>query len=213
MTKCTANQAREMLGSGKIPADRKIEVDGYLYLYNLTTLPEGVTLSAGGHLYLYNLTDEVQTYQEKKIRLRTVDGITTKLISKRMIGEIELWSAQYFKGHLDTDPRCFVAIQNEYSAHGDTVESAMRDLRFKIAQVDYDPGELVETIKQRGTVTFNDYRLITGACASGLAEGLRARGVAPDTEELPLAQVLKLCRDGYRGQQFINAIESKGIGK
>lgn len=187
-----------------------LSAGGSLYLSSLTTLPEGVTLSAGGSLDLRSLTDEMQSYQGKNIHLRTIDGCTMRLISKRKMGEVELWSAQYFKGHLETDPRCFVAIEGEYSAHGETAEQALRDLRFKIAQIDFDPEELAATICQRGTVTFNDYRLLTGACESGLREGLRARGIDPDTEELPLKQVLELCRYGYGGTRFIEAVKSRG---
>jgi len=125
-----------------------------------------------------------------------------------MVGDVELWAAQYFKGHLDTDPRCYVAIQGKYSAHGDTAQDALRDLRFKIAQADFDCGELAETIVRRGTVKFNDYRLITGACLSGLRQGLSERGLDPDTEELPLDEVLRLCANGYGGSEFIGAINA-----
>jgi hypothetical protein len=193
-----------------LPEGVTISAGGYLYLGSLTALPEGVTISAGRNLYLGSLTDEEQPYQEKRIRLRTVDGYAMRLISKRMMGEAELWSAQYFKGNLETDKRCFVATEGGYSAHGETAEQALRDLRFKIAQVDFDPEELVATIRERGTVTFNDYRLLTGACESGLREGLRARGVDPDTEVLPLDQVLELCRDGYGGERFATAVKSIG---
>src|SRR5690606_35653477 len=136
---------------------------------------DGNTLSAGGYLSLGSLTDERQTYQGKSIRLRTIDDYTMRLISKRAVGGVALWSAQYFKGHLDTDPRCFVAQDGDTYAHGETAEEALRDLRFNIMSRDFDAGDLVAKIKARGTVEFNEYRLLTGACESGLREGLRAR--------------------------------------
>lgn len=179
-----------------------VEVRGFLDLHSLTTLPEGVTLSAGGGLDLSSLTGEVQRYQGKTIRLRTIDGYCTRLISRKKIGDATAWIAQYFKGNLKEDRRCFVAQSGEIYAHGDTLESALRDLRFKIAQVNFDLDDLIATIRQRKTVTFNDYRLITGACESGLREGLRSRGIDPDTEELPLKDALELCRNGYGGDVF-----------
>lgn len=186
----------------------RISAGGSLYLSSLTTLPAGVTLSAGGTLYLDSLTSEHQRYQDRDILLRTIDGFTMRLIGSRQVGDATLWSAQYFRGHLDTDPRCFVAQAGDAYAHGETAERALRDLRFKIAQRDLDPDELVAEIKQRGVVRFNDYRLLTGACEDGLREGLRQRGLSPDTEELPLAQALELCRDAYGGKTFTRLMES-----
>lgn len=180
---------------------------GYLDLSSLTTLPEGVSLSAGGSLYLSSLTREEQTYQGRSIRLRCIDGYTMRLISRRTVGSVALWSAQYFKGNLESDPRCFVAQDGDTYAHGKTTDEALRDLRFKVAQRDFDVDDLVETIKQRGTVEFNDYRLLTGACAEGTRAHLLMHGVDPDvTTSLPLAKALEISRSGYGGDVFARLI-------
>ncbi|MGE3482721.1 MAG: hypothetical protein AB7K73_15150 [Gammaproteobacteria bacterium] len=185
-----------------LPESVSLSAGAGLDLPSLTTLPEGVSLSAGAGLDLRSLTHETQRYQGQDIRLRTIDGICTRLITSRRVGDIMLWSAQYFRGDLDVDPRCYVAERDGVTAHGDTAERALRDLRFKLAAASLDPDELVADIKRRGVVRFNDYRLLTGACDSGLREGLRARGLDPDTEELPLAQALELCRGAYGGERF-----------
>jgi hypothetical protein len=179
-----------------------LTADGGIDLRSLTSLSPGITLTARYWLDLRSLTSEEQSYDGQKIRLRTIDEVCTRLIKRKMVGDVELWSAQYFRGNLDTDPRCYVAIQQEHSAHGKTPETALRDLRFKIASVDFDCDELVETIRERGTVTFNDYRLLTGACESGLAEGLQALGQSLDTDELPLDKALELCAGQYGGDRF-----------
>ena len=97
------------------------------------------------------------------------------------------------------------AVRKESTAffhqHKPEAEEAMRDLRFKIDSRNLNPAELVAEIKRRGVVTFNDYRLLTGACVSGLKEGLRARG-KDGAEEMPLAEALTLCADGYGGATF-----------
>lgn len=185
-----------------LPAGATLRARGALFLSSLPALPEGVTLSAGRWLALGGLSDETQHYQGKTIRLRCIDGITTRLIRARKVGTATLWTAQYFRGHLDTDPRCYVAQEGDTYAHGETAERALRDLRFKIMSADFDPDELVARIKRRGTVEFNDYRLLTGACENGLREGLRARGLDPDTNELPLATALELSRGAYGGDRF-----------
>jgi len=184
-----------------LPEGVTLSAGGYLYLRSLTSLPEGVTLSVGGSLYLGILTSETQVYQGQTIRLRNIDYITTRLISSRKVGDVTLWRAQYFRGHLDADPRCYVAQGGADYAHGESAEEALRDLRFKVAQRDLDPDELVAEIKARGVVTFNDYRLLTGACAEGLRDGLRQRG-RPDAEDMPLAEALALCVGGYGGDTF-----------
>jgi hypothetical protein len=185
-----------------LPEGVTLSAGGYLDLSSLTTLPEGVTLSAGGYLDLSSLTTEEQTYQGKAIRLRTIDGYTMRLISKRKIGPVTLWSAQHFKGDPKTDKRSFVAQDGETYAHGDTAESALRDLRFKIASRDFDVDDLVAKIKARGTVEFNDYRLLTGACESGTRQHLIERGQDPDAESIPLAEALALSKGGYGGDTF-----------
>jgi hypothetical protein len=131
-----------------------------------------------------------------------VDDFTMRLISSREVGDVTLWRAQYFKGHLDTDPKCYVAQLGDLYAHGDTADKAIRDLRFKQAQVDFDCDELVETIRERGTVKFNDYRLLTGACESGLQEGLRSLGLDPDLPELALSDALRLSKGRFGGERF-----------
>ncbi|WP_307417503.1 hypothetical protein, partial [Brevundimonas nasdae] len=190
-----------------LPEGVSLSAGGYLDLRSLTTLPEGVSLSAGGSLYLSSLTTEEQIYKRQTIRLRDIDGYTMRLITSRAVGGVTLWSAQYFKGDPDADPRCYVAQEGETYAHGESAESALRDLRFKIAQRDFDVDDLVSKIKARGTVEFNDYRLLTGACEAGTKAHLLSFGIDPDkTESLPLAQALEISRSGYGGETFARLV-------
>ena len=192
-----------------LPEGVSLTAGGSLDLRSLTTLPEGVSLTAGGYLDLSSLTTEDQIYQGKTIRLRTIDGYTMRLISKRKVGSVTLWSAQYFKGDLKADPRSFVAQDGETYAHGETAEAALRDIRFKIAQRDFDVDDLVSSIKARGTVEFNDYRLLTGACEAGTRAHLLAHGINPDeTASLPLSKALEISRSGYGGDVFARLIEA-----
>lgn len=175
---------------------------GYVYLRGLTTLPDGVTFSNGGGVYLCSLTSEEQLYQGKTIRLRTIDGFTMLINSERQVGEYTVMSCHYFAGgDLDKLKPCYVATDGTHNAHGDTIEQAIRDLRFKIAQVDYDVDDLVSQIKERGTVTFNDFRLLTGACEAGLMHGLEEAGLSPDTEELTIEEALRAAHGPY-GEAF-----------
>ena len=125
------------------------------------------------------------------------DGILARYVSTRKLGDITLYKTKPLVGSTAS----YVAKQDSYYAHGDTVEKALRDLRFKQLQADFDCEELVATIKQRGTVTFNDYRLLTGACESGLEDGLRTLGKA-GIEEMSLEEAITLSTGHYGSELF-----------
>lgn len=190
-----------------LPEGVTLFAGGGINLHSLTTLPEGVTLSTGGWLYLPSLTTETQTYHGTAIRLKMVDGYCMRLLQKRRIGGVVVWSAHYFRGSLDVDQRCYVAQDGDIYAHGTTVETALRDLRFTGAERDFDADELRADILARGTVSFTDYRLITGACESGLIEGLRNLG-KEGVESLPLSEAMALCDGQYGGATFRKFMET-----
>ncbi len=190
-----------------LPENVKFENGRNVHLYSLTTLPENVKFENGGSVSLSSLTDERRPYRGQTIRLKNVDGYTMLIGSERQLGNITLYRARYFGGgDLDQLKVCYVAHEGDYYAHGDDAKQAMRDLRFKIMQADFDPEELVAEVKARGTVTFNDYRLLTGACESGLTHGLAQLG-AEGAEEMPLTDALNLCRGNYGGDEFIKLFE------
>ncbi|QSR18447.1 hypothetical protein [Novosphingobium sp. KA1] len=185
-----------------LPEGTTFSNGGNVDLGSLTTLPEGTTFSNGGNVDLGSLTDEYQTYRGQRIRLKRVDGFTMLVRSERMVGEVALYSAAYFGGGELADLKaCYVAHQGEHFAHGSTVEQAMRDLRFKVMEHDFDEGELVDEIKARGTVMIEEFRLITGACEEGTRHGMAEAGLDPEANELPLATVLSAAF-GHYGERF-----------
>jgi len=185
-----------------LPEGTTFSNGGYVDLGSLTTLPEGTTFSNGGDVDLRSLTDEYQQYRGERIRLKTIDGYTMLIRSTKKKGDYTLYRAAYFGGGELADlKKCWIAQQGEYFAHGETVEQAMRDVRFKIRQLDFDPDELVAEIKARGTVLFEDFRLITGACKEGLEHGMEQAGLDPSADELPLETVLSAAFGPY-GAQF-----------
>lgn len=181
----------------------RIEVKGHhVDLSGLTSLPEGTTFSNGGYVDLSGLTSESQTYQGKAIRLRHVDGYTMLILSERSQGDTAICHAAYFGGgDLDKLRRCYIASQGGYHAHGRTIDHALRDLRFKTMEHDFDQDELVAEIKERGTVLITDFRLITGACEEGTREGMAQAGLDRDADELPLPAVLAAVHGSY-GERF-----------
>ena len=185
-----------------LPEGTTFSNGGSVNLSSLTTLPEGTTFSNGGSVNLPSLTDEYQQYRGERIRMRTIDGYTMIIRSTKKKGDYTLYRAAYFGGGELADlKKCWIAQHGEYFAHGETVEQAMRDVRFKAMEHDFDQDELVAEIKARGTVQFNDFRLITGACESGLQHGMEQAGLDPAADELPLETVLSAAFGSY-GEQF-----------
>ncbi|MFD2402968.1 hypothetical protein [Novosphingobium soli] len=185
-----------------LPESAAFNNGGYVYLSSLTTLPESAAFNNGGYVYLSSLTDEYQSYRGERIRLKHIDGYTMLIRSERKLGETTIYSAAYFAGGEIADLKpCYVAHQGEHFAHGATIEQAMRDVRFKAMEHDFDEEELVAEIKERGTVLIEDFRLITGACEEGTRQGMADAGLDRDADELPLATVLSSAF-GHYGERF-----------
>ncbi len=175
----------------RMGAGIEIAGKGYVYLSRLTTLPENVTFSNGGSVYLSSLEGEYHTYRGETVRLRHIDGLTMLILSERTTAEYTIFHAAYFGGgDMDKLKRCYVAQLGDSYAHGRTVQLAMRDVRFKAMERDFDEEEIVAEIKARGTVMIEDFRLITGACEEGVRHGMGEAGLDPEANELPLAIVL-----------------------
>lgn len=144
-----------------------------------------------------------QLYKGQSIYLEFIDGSTMQRVSaSRVIDGCEVFRTAYFNGRGDGS-RCYIARRSDYTAHGDSVAAAVRDVQFKELQENFDSDQLVEKIKSCGIVTFIEYRLLTGACESGLRAGIKSAGLPEDTQELPLNRVLELCRGHYGGNRMI----------
>jgi hypothetical protein len=160
-------------------------------LYSLTKLPKSTTFSNGGDVYLPSLPPGCYTYRGATVRIEYIDGYTMLIGSTRTMGEYSVSKARYFGGgEIKNLKACYIARNGEHTAHGETAAEAIRDCRFKAMQAGFDSAELVETIKRRGTVEFNDFRLLTGACSEGLRHGMKECGLDPASESLPLDLVL-----------------------
>lgn len=176
----TPEEARRLILSGEAPDN--MTVNGWLYLTRCIGLLG--TRWHGGTLAM-------------------IDGVSTLLGRSRRVGNARLHKAWWLRSIAPDKPlpECFVAEQDGTFAHGDTPNEALRDLQFKLSEADFDADGLAAAIRERGTVTFNDFRLLTGACTAGLREGMAAAGLDPETEELPLAAAMDRAH-GTFGDRF-----------
>ena len=90
--------------------------------------------------------------------------------------------------------------------HSKKNQEAIKDVTFKHRQATMDLSEVVSEIKTKGSVTRADYRLLTGACRSGIERFLEDNGLA-DTKSMPIKDVLKLTEDAYGGSRFAELMD------
>ena len=185
-----------------LPEGVTLSAGGNLYLRSLTTLPEGVTLSAGGYIYLRSLTTPSQRYKGQDVYIEQVDGFTMQRLSTpKAIGESLVWRAAYFNGRGDGE-RCYIAERGGFTSHGDSIATALRDIEFKQLQETFDESSLVSEIIDRGRITFSEYRLLTGACESGLRRGIAECGLPDDTDSVSIHEILKYSSGRFGGDRI-----------
>jgi hypothetical protein len=145
-----------------------LTVGGYLYLGNtaITSLPDNLTV--GGSLDLGNTAitnkenykrlseNHVFFWENSKNKFLKADGIFSQIVEKkRNIYTIKEFGSKKIS---------YLATNGKYNAHGNTIEEAKRDLQFKrIAEKLKN-----EPINQDTVITVQYYRVVTGACESGV---------------------------------------------
>jgi hypothetical protein len=151
-------------GLTSIPEGFNPTVGGYLDLSGLTSIPEGFNPTVGGSLYLRGLTSDHTPLNNRLLFWRDgkyvlADGIFTEVISKK--GRV------YTVKNIGSDRLYYLATDGKSThAHGDTVEQAKADLRFKLIaeKLKNDP------IKPDTIITIPYYRAVTGACETGVRQ-------------------------------------------
>jgi len=91
------------------------------------------------------------------------DGILRRLISRKKIGDVEVFEVEDSLGE-----KSFVVKKGGIFSHGETIEKAKDDLKYKIS--DRDTSEFENWSPDEGRPTeemIKAYRVITGACEFG----------------------------------------------
>lgn len=118
------------------------------------------------------------------------DGIYRKLVSQKNIGEISVY---------ETDKGVVVRKGDKFS-HGETVEKAIEDLRYKITNRDTSKFSQwkTEDVKSLDEM-IEAYRVITGACEMGVKEFC---GRTPLQEKMTVMDAIKITENNYGAEQF-----------
>ena len=101
------------------------------------------------------------------------DGISKKLKSQKKIGEIEVYECENFPKKSSS----YVVKKGELFSHGETVEKAIEDLRYKIGNRDTAEFESWRDLNKEITLdeAITGYRVITGACEFGVKEFVKSK--------------------------------------
>jgi len=182
-----------------LPDGIKFENQGNVYLESCTTLPDGIKFENQGSVDLRSCT--TLNYLGKKLKLKYIDGFTMIIDSSKQKDDFTIYKAKYFKGvALNDMPKCIIAERDGYFSHGETIKQAIESVNFKYLQNNLNLDELVSEIKNKNTVSKNEYRLLTGACEFGVNQFCKDNNISDD--ELPLDKVLKIIKGHYGSEKM-----------
>lgn len=190
------NSSLYLSGLTSIPDGFNPTVGGCLDLNGLTSIPTGFHPIVGGNLWLAGINSPttrhptVMSWQGGKYV--SIDGIFAEVVSKK--------GNSYKLRKIGQDKPFYAIVDGALAAHGATLRDARTDLAFKKLQKTMNVDELVAAIKQRGTVTADEYRLLTGACREGVMQFKAQHNIRG--KSLPLAKVLKLTEGEYGGSRM-----------
>ncbi len=166
----------------------KEKFGGSLDLRSLTSIPQGFNPTVGGYLDLRSGLKAKHTPLESNYvfswqngKYISVDGLLSRVEQKRGNIRIVTIAGKTTESYLVTDGK-------KYWAHGETLNKAKEDLRFKVISEKLKK----EPIKKDTIITINHYRLITGACESGVKSWMQTHGIKKDkikaSELLPILE-------------------------
>jgi hypothetical protein len=173
--------------------------NGNVWLDNLEELSEGTVFNNSEDVYLYNLNNKKIIYKNHEYLVKVVDGWTMLITSEKNLNEFKIYKGFFFRGG-DLKVPCYIAEKDGYFAHGSSMKKAIEDCNFKYLQEHLDKDDLIKQIKEKGSVTIQDYRLLTGACQLGVNKFLSEKGITGDS--LTIDQVIELTKGAYGGNVF-----------
>ena len=127
-----------------------------------------------------------------------IDGILSWLLGEKTIDQITVFEIKIV-GKLTAS---FAVKKGELFSHGETVEKAIEDLRYKIGNRDTSEFEGWKSALDK-EVSFDDaiaaYRVITGACEFGVKEFVKSTDMP---EKLTPNVILEMTKGRFGHDQF-----------
>ena len=190
-------------GLTSIPEGFNPTVGSYLDLSGLTSIPDGFNPTVGGDLYLNGLTSKHTPLSNRLLfwkdgKYVLADGIFTEVISKK--GRV------YEVRDIGSGKTYYLVTNGEsLHAHGETLEQAKADLRFKRLAEKFKS----EPIKPSQIITVDMFRIITGACQTGCEQWMRQNGVKVTKMRADKLLGLLQKTNVYGAQKFAGLMEAQ----
>ena len=188
-----------------LPEGVSLTAGGSLDLRSLTSLPEGVSLTAGGYLYLKNNSMNIaKPGADFRVKLRAsielgfnLRGFTiADSILARLVSKRGAVRKVIIVGRKEVS--YLVTDDKGNHAHGATLKEARESLVYKnVAQFD---GKVPK--KATGKEWVGIYRAVTGACASGVRHFVEQQGRSLD-DTYTLAEITTLTKGRFGHEQFV----------
>lgn len=147
--------------------------------------------------YLYQLKDEIVHINHPSGReFLHADGILSEVIEKK-------GNVYHVRNGINKPISYVVTDGNNHWAHGNTLEEAKQDLRYKLSLRDKSE---YKDLTLYSELTFDEavvcYRVITGACKLGTQDYLEHRLPEHRKDKYTIREMIELTKDEYGGQTF-----------
>ena len=202
--------------SAKFDAPKLTTVGGYVSVYNsakfdapkLTTVGGYVRVDSTANLDAPKLENKNNT-SAKEIAARAlslsfslrglikIDGILSWLISEKTIGNVTVYEIKIV-GKLNNS---YAVKRGDVYSHGETIEKAIADLRYKISS--RDTSEFKDwnvSAKRTSDYCIKAYRVITGACEQGVRDFCKSMDLE---KKYSLQEIFKITEGKFGSQEFV----------
>ena len=167
---------------------------------NITKLPDNLMVEGYIHGtngdYISSIRKVLKGYN-KELKYIYFDGILWGNVkSVKKVDNITIYKT----------PLGYCVVEDELSAHGETLKEAMGDLTFKKLR-NTDNSEIIKEIKNTGKVNRVQYRAITGACQMGTERFCQQHNITVD--EISLEDLREILIDDYGAEKFWKLIDEE----
>ena len=203
-------------GSAKL--DALTTVGGFLSVYGSAKLDAPLLTTVGGDLRVYgsanmpNLktekpSQEVIEYiktEPKKINRAALeaqgyllaDGLFQKIISKKTSNSLTIYKVK----HIVKDKSGFVIFDGNSYSHGETLEKAKDDLKYKISSRDTSEFNSWKLTEEKPIADLiKAYRSITGACEFGTKHFCESQTLK---QQYSIKEIIDLTKGQFGSEQF-----------
>ena len=190
-----------------------LDVSGSANLEALTTIGGNLYVDGSAKLEAPLVKSNVKSAKETcKIALEVsfslhglirIDSILSWLISEKTIGNVTVFEIKIV-GKLNNS---YAVKRGEIYSHGETVEKAIEDLRYKISSRDTSEFKNWKvSIKRTSDECIKAYRVITGACEQGVKDFCKTIDLE---KKYTLKEIFKLTDDKFGHKEFVGFFEEK----